>query len=102
MIINYLEKEGLAYWIIGDGSLHREKRVLTLHTQSFSFIENKQISLELNQKFTLNSKVVKHKSKYVIQFPTQDANQIHDIIKDSIITSIKYKIPRKIEKSLKT
>ena len=102
IILNYLEEEGLAYWIIGDGSLHRDKRVLTLHTQSFSFLENLIISNELNFKFLLNSRVIIHKSKYVIQFTSKDANRIHDIIKDHIINDIKYKIPRKIDKSLKT
>ena len=51
------------------------------------------LSQELNEKFTLHSRVVKHKMQYVLQFPTVDANKIHDIIKDTVIDSMKYKIP---------
>jgi len=54
------------------------------------------LSQELNEKFILHSRVVKHKMQYVLQFPTVDANKIHDIIKDTVIDSMKYKIPRKI------
>ena len=36
ILLNHLDEVGLTYWVIGDGSLHREGRVLTLHTQGFS------------------------------------------------------------------
>jgi len=54
------------------------------------------LSNELNDKFGFNSKVVKHKSSFVIQFNTKDANKLHDLIKFAVIDSMKYKIPRKI------
>jgi len=64
---------GLAYWIADDGSYHREKKYLVLHTQSFSKEENEILSLELNQKFHLNSKVMRHKKIYwVLYFPPKD------------------------------
>lgn len=82
---------------MGDGSLHREGRVLTLHTQGFSKEENIILSGELNTKFGFHTKVVTHKTtSYVIQFSTKDANSLHDIILPHIIPSIKYKLPRKL------
>lgn len=97
IIITHLTDIGLAYWIMGDGSLHREGRVLTLHTQGFSAEENNILSTELNKKFGFHTKVVTHKSvSHVIQFSTKDANKLHDIISPHIITSIKYKVPRKL------
>lgn len=82
---------------MGDGSLHREGRVLTLHTQGFNKEENDILSKELNRKFHFNTKVVSHKnSSYVVQFSTKDANYLHDIISPYIIPSMKYKLPRKL------
>jgi len=99
-ILNYLDgpSGGLAYWVIGDGSLHREGRVLTLHTQGFSHDENKMISEELNLKAFggFKSKVVKHKNKFVVQFTTSDANKLHDLIKPHLIPTMQYKLPRKL------
>jgi hypothetical protein len=84
--------------VIGDGSLHREGRVLTLHTQGFSHDENKMISEELNLKAFggFKSKVVKHKNKFVVQFTTSDANKLHDLIKPHLIPTMQYKLPRKL------
>lgn len=97
IITNHLDTIGLAYWIIGDGSLHREGRVLTLHTQGFSWDKNNILSSELNAKFGFNTKVVAHKNiTYVIQFSTKDANKLHDIINLHIIPEMKYKVPRKL------
>ena len=95
-ILTHLNVVGLAYWVIGDGSLHREGRVLTLHTQGFSHDENKMISEELNLKFGFKSKVVKHKNKFVVQFTTSDANKLHDLIKPHLIPTMQYKLPRKL------
>ena len=96
IILNHLDEVGLAYWIIGDESLHREGRVLTLHTQGFSLNENKRISEELNLKLGFKSKVVKHKNKFVVQFTTSDANKLHDLIKPHLIPTMQYKLPRKL------
>lgn len=96
LVLRHLEKQGLAYWIMGDGSLHREGRVLTLHTQSYSYEENLLLSQGLNEKFGFTSKVVRHKTSFVVQFTTQDANLLHGLIGPSIIESMKYKIPRKL------
>ena len=95
-ILNHLNEVGLAYWVMGDGSLHREGRVLTLHTQGFSHDENKIMSEELNLKFGFKSKVVKHKNKFVVQFTTSDANKLHDLIKPYLIPTMQYKLPRKL------
>lgn len=82
---------------MGDGALHREGRVLTLHTQGFTKKENDTLSAELNKKFGFHTKVVIHKNhSYVLQFSTRDANNLHDMISSHIIPSMKYKVPRKL------
>lgn len=82
---------------MGDGALHREGRVLTLHTQGFTKEENNILSAELNQKFGFHTRVLVHKNNsYVLQFSTKDANNLHDIISSHVITSMKYKVPRKL------
>lgn len=97
IILSHLTEIGLAYWIMGDGSLHREGRVLTLHTQGFTKSENDILSNELSLKYDFHTKVVTHKNNsYVVQFSTIDANKLHDMISPYIIPSMKYKVPRKL------
>ena len=51
LIRDYLTPRGLAYWIMCDGSLQKDKQTLILHTQSFSLEENTLLTRELNKKF---------------------------------------------------
>jgi hypothetical protein len=98
VIKQYIGNLGFTYWVIADGSLNKDN-LLILHTQGFSLEENTILSQEFNDKFNLNSRVVKHKIQYyVIEFPKKDANQLHDIIKEHIIPEFTYKIPRLIVK----
>lgn len=96
LILNHLTPLGLAFWIMCDGSLDKNKKTLILHTQSFTKAENYLLSRELNQKFGFNSKVIEHKDKYwVIRFDIKDASLIHDLIKSHMIASMEYKLPEK-------
>lgn len=45
-----------------DGSLQNDKKTMILHTQSYTNNEVNNLSLELNEKFKLNSKVIPHKT----------------------------------------
>lgn len=77
-----------------DGSLQKNKKTIILHTQSFNFKENCVLSLQLNDKFKLNTKVLKHKIVYyVIEIPAKDSTRILFLIKPYIIDSMKYKLP---------
>jgi len=97
IIIENINALGLAYWIMSDGSLHRDGRSMILHTQSYTEQENLILSDELNKKFELHSTVTRHKTKYwVITIPSSDGNRLHELIKPFILVSFAYKIPRKI------
>lgn len=94
LITDYLTPQGLAYWIMCDGSLQKDHKTLILHTQSFSYQENLMLSLELNEKFNLNSHVISHKVKYfVIEFPKQDSQRLNELISCFMIPSMMYKVP---------
>lgn len=56
------------------------------------------ISEELNLKAFggFQSKVVMHKNKFVVQFSTSHANELHDLIKPHLIPTMQYKLPRKL------
>jgi hypothetical protein len=55
LILNHLTDRGLAYWIMGDGSLNKDKKTMILHTQSYTKTENLILSRELNEKFGFSS-----------------------------------------------
>lgn len=94
LIKNNLTARGLAYWIMADGSLQKDKKTMILHTQSYSEIENNMLSEELNEKFGLRTKVILHKKIYfVIKFHSSDALVLINLIKPYIIPSMKYKLP---------
>jgi len=94
LILNHLTDRGLAYWIMGDGSLNKDKKTMILHTQSYTKTENLILSRELNEKFGFSSEVILHKKKYfVVKFNSKDALTLHNLIKPYIIESMKYKIP---------
>lgn len=92
LISNHLTERGLAYWIMGDGSLN--KKSMILHTQSYSEEENLILSTELNEKFEFKTKIVPHKNKYwVIVFNSEDTVFLSKLIKPYMIPSMKYKLP---------
>ena len=94
LILKELTAKGLAYWIMGDGSLHKDRKTIILHTQSYTKAENLILSKELNEKFNLNSKVIPHKQKYwVIKFNSKDAARLNNLIKPFMVSSMTYKLP---------
>ena len=94
LILNYLTEKGLAFWIMDDGSLQKDKKSLIIHTQSYIESEVKLLSTELNQKFNLHSRVIPHKIKYYVIFiPSQDAKCLYNLIAPHIYFSMFYKLP---------
>jgi hypothetical protein len=47
-----------------DGSLQNDNKTMIIHTQAYTYEEVKILSLELNEKFNFNSKVIPHKKFY--------------------------------------
>jgi hypothetical protein len=94
LVLNHLTERGLAFWIMGDGSLNKDKKTIVLHTQSYTKTENIILSTELNEKFGFRSTVVLHKEKYlVVKFNSKDALILYNKIKPYIIESMAYKLP---------
>ena len=94
LIKNHLTSRGLAYWIMGDGSLQSDKKTMILHTQSYNKIENLILSKELNDKFCFTTEVIAHKKIYwVIKFNSKDALLLYNLIKPHMHLSMEYKLP---------
>ena len=92
-ITDYLTPAGFAYWIMCDGSLQNNGKTLQLHSQSFTFEENQQLSDELNQKFKLHSYVIPHKTiYYIIEIPNRDYQLLYELVNQFMIPSLMYKI----------
>lgn len=94
-IIKNLNPIVLAYWIMDDGSLDKNKKMMIIHSQSFDYEINKLLSKGINEKFNLNSEVIIHKNKYyVIRIPSKDHKILHNLIKDYLHDSMLYKLPK--------
>ncbi len=94
LVRDHLTPKGLAYWVMCDGSLQKNKRTLILDTQSFSFQENNLLTRELNLKCHLHSRVISHKTQYyVIEIPGQDCDRVASLIGNHLIPSMVYKCP---------
>ena len=84
----------LAYWIMCDGSLQKNKKTCILHTQGFSKNDNQGCSHLLNTKFGLSCKVIPHKKNYwVIEIPSKDSSILAELIDPYLIPSMYYKSP---------
>jgi hypothetical protein len=68
LILDHLTPRGLAFWIMCDGSLQKNKKSIILHTQAFSYEENVLCAKELKTKFDLNCQVIKHKDKFWVLY----------------------------------
>jgi LAGLIDADG DNA endonuclease family. len=94
LIKNNLTARGLAYWVMGDGSLQKDNKTMILHTQSYTKTDNLILSKELNEKFYFSTEVISHKKKYwVIKFNSKDAPILRNLIKSHVHSSMIYKIP---------
>lgn len=105
LILDYLSVEGLAYWILDDGSLNKSKGYMTLHTEGFNKSEVSLICKELNQKFSLNTKPMEKKnyknknkpSYWIVYVPKASVaklcqmEQLCKIIQS--VSSLKHKLP---------
>jgi hypothetical protein len=94
LIKNNLTARGLAYWVMGDGSLQSDKKTMILHTQSYTKTENLILSNELNEKFNFMTEVISHKKIYwVIKFNSKDAPILNNLITPHVHSTMAYKIP---------
>jgi hypothetical protein len=95
LIKDNLSSRGLAFWIMDDGSLQKDKKTMILHTQSYSYEENLILSKELNEKFNFQTKVISHKKIYwVIQFSNKDAKNLSNLIEPHLHPSMLSKLPK--------
>lgn len=95
-ILDYVNEISLAYWIMGDGSLNKRDKILTLHTENYSEESNIIIKNELNKKFNLECTVgvsyKNNKQYYMIYIPKRNLSIIQSLTDKYIIDSMKYKI----------
>lgn len=93
-ISTYLCSVGLRYWIFDDGSWNCSSQYMTLHTESFTYLEVTQMCLELNQKFGLSTAPLKKSGGYwIIYIPKKDMSFIKSIMID-VPACFVHKIPQ--------
>ena len=87
-ILKYLCGVGLSYWICDDGCICTHTGVLRLHTEGFTQEENIQICKELNQKFNLESYVVRDRNYWKIYIPRRNILHVIPALLEKAITKI--------------
>lgn len=89
MLSEHLTELGLAYWIMCDSSLQKEKSCLIIHTQSFTEDENRIAVEEINQKWGLECQVIPHRrNHWVIKSHPKDKAILHHLLKPYLIDSM--------------
>lgn len=98
LIINFLTERGLAYWFMDDGgkldyNKNSKNKGLVLNTHSFSKEEVNIISIELSNKFNINTYIRLNKNKSIIIIDSNSYNKFIDLTYSYIIPSMRYKLP---------
>ena len=85
----------LAVWYMDDGNIRKQNGSVYgyyLNTQSFTYQENVKLSKILEQKFGIDSYVLRNKGGYRLYFGSKSKNLFPKIIEKYIIPSLQYKI----------
>lgn len=98
LITDFLTERGLAYWFMDDGgkldyNKNSKNKGLVLNTHSFSKEEVDMMSIELNNKFDLNTSVRLNKNKNIIVINSDSYKKFIDLTYLYIIPSMRYKLP---------
>lgn len=89
-IFELLTPQMIAVWFMDDGSHNGGN--LTLNTHGFLKKEQEKMIEYFRNKYALNAKIVKDRSKWKIAIGSYDCNKFLSIIKDFIEPSMIYKI----------
>ncbi len=86
----------LAVWVMDDGS--RNRKALFLNTQGFSVSQQKRLQNCLKTNFGLNSTINSHsyykgRKYYRIRITTQDTQHLFNLVKEFLLSSMRYKFP---------
>lgn len=98
-----ITEEGLAYWFMDDGKIHKDRNSYYLCTGKISLEEVSQLSYFLNKKFGLNTNPQNHdisKGYIYIYIPVNNKDKFINIIEPYIIPSMRYKIEGTSQKVL--
>lgn len=98
LIKNHLTGRGLAYWFMDDGgkldyNKNSKNKGLVLNTHSFSKEEVEIMSIELRNKFNLNTYTRLNKNKSIIVINNDSYERFVDLTDKYFIPSMRYKLP---------
>jgi LAGLIDADG DNA endonuclease family len=98
LIKDHLTGRGLAYWFMDDGgkldyNKNTKNRGLVLNTHNFKKEEVEMMSIELNDKFDLDTSIRINKDKYVIIIKSDKYDKFKSLTHSYILPAMKYKLP---------
>ncbi len=95
-IQHLLTPRALAYWFMDDGSSKKNQQghviSFTLHSQGFSYANQKLLIETLNKNFGLHASLWKDRKSYKIAINASSINDFSNLIKPFILPSFQYKI----------
>ena len=89
-IFDLLTPRALAVWFMDDGS--NTQNSYTISTHCFSKEEQERAIIFFKQKYNINAKLVRDRSKLKLAFGRKEYQKLNDIIEPYVIPSMIYKI----------
>jgi hypothetical protein len=98
LIKTHVTAISLAYWFMDDGgkldyNKNSKNKGLVLNTHSFTKEEVENMTIELRDKFNLNTSIRLNKGKYIVIINPDSYNNFVALTDTYIIPSMKYKLP---------
>lgn len=99
-ILDNLTPQGLAYWYMDDGTFSKKNHTSKLHTEGFSFSDNKLIVDFFRIRFSIDTRICTIKrfhdnrayNQYNIYFPRKSTVALISLVEPYIIPTMRYKI----------
>lgn len=96
--LEMLDELGIALWMYDDGSIHNKHHFYNINTHSFDELDNKRISVYLNEKLGIYSRVMTERKKdgrifyYIFVPPCGGAYKLSEIMAKYPIEEYSYKL----------
>lgn len=90
-LLNLISRQSLAVWIMDDGYKRNDCNALRINSQGYTKGEH-EIIISALRKFRIVAKIQRHKERFVTYIPSAYMDQLRNVVRPYIITSMEYKV----------